>query len=247
MSEFWNELIGKVFGREAEIIFPRFFDSKKNQVTHLSLKIGKLQKDVIAKYFVWGNIDTEWKILNMAHDAGLSVPRPLHRQERVLFIEYVPGSSARLLLERRPDEMEIGDVGRWLGKFHRTFKKPDGTTLLKGDVAFPNFIMADKTSKIYGVDFEESVFGKPVDEAAKMVAWTIVTGTPEIGTGLERSKKLLKAYMGENRLDINFDSFKNRIIEYLKEMVKYMPVLEKKISVIIHKIDGLQFLSLLPR
>ncbi|MCD4783824.1 MAG: hypothetical protein K8T10_08375 [Candidatus Eremiobacteraeota bacterium] len=77
MEKFWKKIIEFVFGEGTEIVFPRFFISKKNQVTLFHLRRQDRDFSVIAKFYVWGNGMREWRILQKAYKAGLNVPAPM--------------------------------------------------------------------------------------------------------------------------------------------------------------------------
>ena len=119
----WNKIVRKVFGSEARIIFARFFESKKNQVTLLRLDFNGEVREVVAKYFVWGDCRLEWDVLNRAARAGLPVPEPLGIDEPVIFTGVVPGCSGKVICSRDPAALDFSAMGRWVGLFHRAFCK----------------------------------------------------------------------------------------------------------------------------
>jgi len=73
----WKKIIEYAFGENTEIVFPRFFVSKKNQVTLFHLRKQDGDFNVIAKYYVWGNGMKEMQILQKAYKSELNVPEPL--------------------------------------------------------------------------------------------------------------------------------------------------------------------------
>lgn len=216
MRERWDRIVKKAFGRKAEIVFPRFFESKKNQVTLLTLDIDGDKRQIVAKYYVWGDGANEWKTLNRCIDAGIRVPGPVFRTGPVSFFEYVPGSTLRMLRENMQESFDMSFLGRWLGGFHRAFSSSDGTVLLKGDVMFPNFIFSEKDRCLYGIDFEEARSGDPQEELSEVL-------TSILSDGSGGGSLFLSAYLGEFPAEIHWPGLDDAIVGSLKRRMRYMP------------------------
>lgn len=151
----WERLVEEVFGPGTRIVFPRFFESKKNQVTLLTLVREAEPFQVLAKRYVWGEASREHEVLVRAHGAGLAVPRPLALHGEVGFQEVVPGTRLR-------GPVSLGRaraLGRWLAAFHRELG------LVRGDCVLPNFLVTPDGALV-GLDFEESGPGDPLEDVA---------------------------------------------------------------------------------
>jgi tRNA A-37 threonylcarbamoyl transferase component Bud32 len=223
MSEKWKKIIHEVFGNETKLVFPRYFDSKKNQVTLLQMQLKDEAINVVAKYFVWGDIDKEWDTLRRAYSLGLNVPCPLHRHENISFMNFIPGKTLKVIAEKEPEKINPKIIGNWLGKFHRAFMKNNGETLLKGDNMLPNFIVHLDKEMLFGVDFEESHYGNPIDEISDIYATLLITSISGQKLNIEAAEEFFDAYTLENHVNIDKQKFQELIISHIDKRKKYMP------------------------
>lgn len=203
MSARWNEIVEEIFGRGFEIEFPRFFHSKKNQVTLLNLKRGDEKLPVVAKFFVWGEPGREWKILNDLQAAQIAAPRPLKFYKNIIFMEFIPGKDLRMIVNREPSRLDPRLPARWLAKLHREFKRANGFTLLKGDTMLPNFVVHEKTGKLYGIDFEESEFGNPMKDLGNLLVSMLLLPGSDANLNYPQAAKFLQAYLKVNPVSID--------------------------------------------
>jgi len=144
------------------------FKSKKNTVGYVVLN-GQAR---ILKWYVPGlkkNMDAEYEILKKG-SLELSMPLPLEKdtENYVLVMSYIVGENVCDLIndQRVPFEEKkqvIDLLAEWLVKFHALFKSEEGFRI-RGDPSLRNFILS--RGRIYGVDFEESRIGKPVEDVA---------------------------------------------------------------------------------
>ena len=144
------------------------FKSKKNTVGYVVLN-GQAR---ILKWYVPGlkkNMDTEYEILKKG-SLELSMPLPLEKdtENYVLVMSYIVGENVSDLIndQRVPFEEKkqvIDQLAEWLVKFHTLFKSEEGFRI-RGDPSLRNFILS--RGRLYGVDFEESRIGKPVEDVA---------------------------------------------------------------------------------
>lgn len=218
----WDRTVKKAFGEGAEIVFPRFFESKKNQVTLLELDIDGVPRQVIAKYYVWGDGAVEWDVLKKCLRRGIRAPAPVFRKGHVSFMGYIPGSTVRMLRQGL-SAFDVALIGRWLGGFHRAFYKSDGTCLLKGDVMLPNFIFNSEDNLLYGIDFEESRRGNPREELAEILAVMMGDFSVKPEDGRKDAVVLCRAYLEEFPMQIEWDRFSGLLIESLNKRKRYMP------------------------
>lgn len=124
----------------------------------------------------------EHRVLGETHGGGIAVPRPLAFTEgRALLMEYIPGENLCDLLNRRCRPEYVDKLARWLASFHRCFRRPDGSTLLRGDANLRNFIL-HPDGTLHGVDLEEAAPGDPWKEIGQICASILDTApmfTPE--------------------------------------------------------------------
>jgi aminoglycoside phosphotransferase (APT) family kinase protein len=112
----------------------------------------------------------EHRVLTEAHRSGIAVPRPMaYSRYRALLMEYIPGENLCDLLNRQPSPEYADALARWLGSFHHRFRRPGGTTLLRGDTNLRNFIL-HAGGALYGVDFEEAAPGAPARDLGRLCA-----------------------------------------------------------------------------
>lgn len=221
--ETWNTIVRRAFGDGTRILFPRFFPSKKNQVTLLELERGGEKFEVLAKFFVWGNPEIEWETASSAGEAGIPVPGLIRKIDNVIFMEFVPGKTLIAMAEEDPGAFDAKPLARWLGKFHKAFASEDGLTTLKGDVMLPNFIISEKDGRIYGLDFEESKKGRPIFEIANLAATIISSGKLWQAPAVEGIRIFIEAYLEENKIRIDAEELRALIIESLKSRIQFMP------------------------
>ncbi len=195
IPERWKQLVAEEFGSATSIEHVRFFPSKKNQVSLLTLGTTNGPRYVIAKYFVWGECDHEWNVLEQAWAAGLDVPQPIARRENICLLEHVRGSNLRTVAERTPERINGRAIGQWLARFHNRFQRND-VTLLKGDCMPPNFILRDDDT-VCGIDFEEAREGDPLDEVIE-AATTLLTLPPwpesPAAQGIQHARDLITGW-----------------------------------------------------
>ena len=79
----------------------------------------------------------------------------------------------------------------WFIEFHNFFKKDD-QFLIRGDSSLRNFIFTDR---IWGVDFEESRIGNPVEDIGGMCASILTTDPMFTKEKLQLCKKFIDSYV----------------------------------------------------
>lgn len=186
-----------LFGPDTSICGKIFYPSKKNQVTRLCLERQDETFQVMAKFFVWGDAAHEEHILNECRTKEIPVPRPLHREDNLLLLEYIRGSALTWRDMRNP--LILRALANWIALLHRSFLK-EGVTLLKRDMRLHNFILKDGI--LWGVDFEEAGPGKIEEDLADLCATFLEGGTPGFsGRNLSLIRRFLREYGKELRED----------------------------------------------
>jgi tRNA A-37 threonylcarbamoyl transferase component Bud32 len=159
-----------------KVIIQRQFDSKKNTVAYVTYN-GK------PRVFKWyapaftTNMQTEYMILTKA--AGkLQLPTVFEQdtQHNLLIMNYILGENLCDILNNDMTPLKkkqhlIQDLAAWFAAFHTYFKTSDSYRI-RGDSIPRNFIV---TNKIWGVDFEESRIGKPIEDLATLSASLLTT------------------------------------------------------------------------
>lgn len=169
----WKAIVKQVFGLDAEIQAVYFYESKKNQVSRLKLIVNGEPTDVVAKKYVWGDMDSEIAVLRKAGSLGLAVPQFIARFSDIAFFTPVPG----VAMHNPLTEEQARLIGKWMKSFHEkmTPQRARGT-FLRGDCTLKNFIYDEEGGKVYSLDFEQAYFGPAEDDLAELIA-TLLVGT----------------------------------------------------------------------
>jgi tRNA A-37 threonylcarbamoyl transferase component Bud32 len=159
-----------------DIKIQKVFTSKKNAVAYV-LYQGKPR---ILKWYAPGfknNIATEVKVLTKA-TLKLSIPTLFEYDSthHVLNLSYIPGQNICDLInspEATYSEKErlIKLLAQWFAGFHQFFKTRE-SFLIRGDATLRNFLFTDR---IWGVDFEETRPGKPIEDIADLCTSLLTT------------------------------------------------------------------------
>jgi len=152
------------------------FESKKNTVAYVTMK----NKPRVLKWFVPGfrrQMEVEHSVLKEG-SSELNIPHlyDMDDKNNVLVTSYIIGEN---LCDVVNDEKTSVDekkrlmvlLAEWYARFHSFFKTKEGFRI-RGDSILRNFVLSDK---IWGVDFEESRMGKPVEDIAGMCSSILST------------------------------------------------------------------------
>lgn len=134
--------------------------SKRNQVYLVKLRGEGWPELVIVKQGEAKLVEEEASFLQFLREKGIRVPKVYLQVEELLFLEYIQGSNCCDFINSEQKEEDIHlllrEMANWLSKFHNS-KQAGHYTLLKGDCNLRNFLWTGE--KIYGLDFEEVVYG----------------------------------------------------------------------------------------
>jgi tRNA A-37 threonylcarbamoyl transferase component Bud32 len=154
----------------------------------------------------------------------LNIPiiHDVDKKNNVIIMNYIIGENLSDIINNEDttyDEKQrlILLLSKWFFKYHNHFKSED-KFLIHGDPSLRNFIFTDR---IWGVDFEESRFGQPVEDIAGMCA-SILTTDPMFNSEKFRlCEKLIANYLdlAPGRI-INID---NEISYSLLEKIQWRP------------------------
>jgi tRNA A-37 threonylcarbamoyl transferase component Bud32 len=154
----------------------RQLKSKKNTVAYVFLG----DKPCILKWYPPGfvnKMEIEYKFM-MKGSSGTNIPTIYEKDmdNNILVISYINGENLcdvinnnnTILIEKK---RLIYYLAEWFKNFHNYFKKLD-YFYIRGDSTLRNFLLTDR---IWGVDFEESRKGKPVEDIAGMCSSILTT------------------------------------------------------------------------
>lgn len=225
----WNNIITDIFGEGTKLVFPRFFMSKKNQVTLLIMEKEGKELNIISKFFVWGNAATEWDILTKAYNAGLDVPKPIRLYENIIFMEYITGTTLMMLHDNREGRLPVELLAQWLAKFHKTFRNGE-KTMLKGDGMFPNFIYQKENHRLIGVDFEESIEGREIVDVADMMTSLLMSGDSFSLESRRETGKFLSVYRENHPVEFDGEELLHLLLRDMERRILYVPQMKEKIE-----------------
>ena len=189
-----KELISKNKKYENSLV-QQELKSKKNTVAYVTID----DKPRILKWFVPGfkqMMNNEYNILKKG-SSKINIPAVFEMDEEnnVLVTSYINGENLCDIINN--DETTFAEKQRlmillaeWFNDFHNFFKKENEFTI-RGDPCLRNFILTDR---IWGVDFEESRKGKPVEDIAGMCASILTTDPMFTPEKFKLCKVLIDAY-----------------------------------------------------
>jgi len=166
--------------------------SKKNTVAYVTIK----DKPRVLKWFVPGfkkKMQVEYSVLKKG-ESKLNIPtvHKLDEDNNVLITSYIIGENlCDIINDKETDTKEKQRLmillSDWFINFHNFFKE-DEKFMIRGDSSLRNFILTDR---IWGVDFEDSRHGSPVEDIAGMCA-SILTTDPMF---TKEKKQLCKIFI----------------------------------------------------
>ena len=132
------------------------------------------------------------------------VPKVLCIRDNVLFLEYIQGITVLEFIEdssgfTRCEEVAIG-ITEWFKDFYCAVDH-DNTKEIRGDVNGRNFIITKKD--VYGVDFEERVFGEISTDFGRFLAYLSTYDLLDTTLRDELHKQLLSLFTKTFKIDSN--------------------------------------------
>lgn len=201
-------------------VIQKRFTSKKNTVCYLFLN----DKPRVLKWYAPGfkkNMETEYAILKRG-SSKLNMPVPLEKDEEnnVIAMSYIIGENLCDVIN--DEKTTISEKQRlmyllagWFSKFHTYFKKTD-KIFIRGDSILRNFILTDR---VWGVDFEESRCGKPIEDIASMCASILSTDPMFTDEKLQLCRIFINSY--EKSIRQNFPDVNDEIAYALLERIQW--------------------------
>jgi tRNA A-37 threonylcarbamoyl transferase component Bud32 len=150
--------------------------SKKNTVAYVTID----NNPRVLKWFVPGlkrQMNVEYTILKKG-STELNIPAVFEMDEKnnVLVTKYINGINLCDIINNKDikhveKQRLMSLLAEWFNDFHNFFKK-DKEFIIRGDSTLRNFILSDK---IWGLDFEESRNGRPVEDLGGICASILTT------------------------------------------------------------------------
>jgi len=203
-------------------VIQQSFESKKNTVAYVTFN----EKPRILKWFVPGfkrQMQTEYSVLKKG-DANLHIPfvYEIDEENNVLIMSYIMGEN---LCDIVNDEKTTTNekqrlmllLAEWFTRFHTKFKTADGFHI-RGDSNLRNFILA---GHIWGMDFEESRVGRPIEDIAGMCSSILTTDPMFTSEKFQLCKIFIESY--SKSVKWNLEKVNNEIAYALLERIQWRP------------------------
>ena len=204
------------------ITIQKKFDSKKNTVVYVTID----DKPRVLKWFVPGlkiQMKTEYNILkNGTSKINIPAIHEMDEKNNVIIMSYITGKNlCDILNDEKTEIIEkerlIVLLAEWFFDFHRFFKKEENFQI-RGDSNIRNFIYNDR---IWGVDFEESRIGKPVEDIAGLCASILTTDPMFTNEKFRLCRLFIESYskLAPGRIE----NINDEIAYCLLEKIQYRP------------------------
>jgi len=216
-----EELI-KVNKKYKNSVIQQQFKSKKNTVAYVTLN----NKPRVLKWFVPGKknqMNNEISVIKKG-SSKLNIPiiHEIDEKNNVLIMNYIIGENLCDIINDKKTSFNekqrlIVLLAKWFLDFHNHFKQNE-KFLIHGDPSLRNFIFTDR---IWGVDFEESRSGKPVEDVAGICASILSTEPMFNSEKFTLCKKFIENYLTKAPGRIN--DFDSEISYALLEKIQWRP------------------------
>jgi len=162
-------------GHKVKVLNQQRLLSKRNQVYLVEVIGDGWPELLIMKYGEASLIEQEAGLLKILKKKGITVPKVYLQVENLFFLEYIQGNNCCDFINSGQKEEEIDlllrEMAYWLVDFHSLDQS--GKHLLKGDCNLRNFLWDGE--KVYGIDFEEVVYGCPWTDVGEICSFILNT------------------------------------------------------------------------
>ncbi len=200
--------------------------SKKNTVAYIMLD----EKPRVLKWFVPGlkrQMKIEYNILQKG-SSKLGIP-PVYKMDEknnVLLMGYIIGENLCDIVNdekttKSEKERLMVLLAEWFADFHKYFKTA-AEFRIRGDSTLRNFVLSDR---IWGVDFEESRTGKPIEDIASMCSSILSTDPMFTSEKFQLCQKFIESY--SQSVPWNLTNIDNEIAYALLERIQWRPEQEE--------------------
>jgi len=221
LDSFGWEAVKKALNQRVVVTQTRFIPSRVNRVWIVETDV----HPVVVKRSLSGKSGNEFESLVLARNAGVNVPYTLASHGDYLVMEYLPGESCEILINKMFSARVAEGIGAWLATFHTILATEFGRGTHR-DAVLSNFILSE--GNIYGVDLEDSVVGDPLDDVGQMGA--SILGTEPFFTPIkfDLCMKMLKEYGRVMKVDV-VDSSRRYIAKHLQIDARKKPLFRRTI------------------
>jgi tRNA A-37 threonylcarbamoyl transferase component Bud32 len=220
-----EELVQNV-KKYSDVVIHQSFKSKKNTVAYVTMN----NKPRVLKWFVPGfknQMKIEYSVLEKgASKLKIPFPYEVDEENNVIIMSYITGENLCDLINdektnNKEKERLIILLADWFVKFHIHFKK-DNQFHIRGDAGLRNFILSDR---IWGVDFEESRVGMPVEDIARLCSSILTTDPMFTSEKFKLCKRFIESY--KNSINWNLGDIYDELSYALLEKIQWRPEDEK--------------------
>jgi tRNA A-37 threonylcarbamoyl transferase component Bud32 len=216
-----EELISKS-EKYKNVIIQKKFDSKKNTVAYVTID----DKPRVIKWFVPGfkrQMKTEYNIIKKGSPKiNIPVIHEMDEENNVIVMSYITGKNLCDIINDEKTDIEEKEkliivLSEWFYDFHNFFKTEE-EFIIRGDTNLRNFIFSDR---IWGVDFEESRAGKPVEDIAGLCSSILTTDPMFTDEKFRLCKLFIESYL--KLVKGRIDNLNDEISYALLEKIQYRP------------------------
>lgn len=204
------------------VIIQQRFKSNKNTVAYVTID----SKPRIFKWYVPGlkrNMETEYSILKKG-SSKLNIPavHEMDEDNNLLIMTYVAGKNlCDVVNDEKTTTSEKQKImfllSDWFARFHNYFKTTDQFRI-RGDSILRNFIISDR---IWGLDFEESRIGKPIEDIAGMCSSILSTDPMFTDEKFQLCTTFIDSY--KSSVKWSLDNMSDEIAYALLEKIQWRP------------------------
>ena len=201
-----------------ELRVNQVFPSKKNIVALVSNK----DNQYILKWYqscTTRALKQEIYILQTAKNT-LAVPNIISYDlnNNVVCMDYLTGTNLCDIINDETVSIHtkkehIKSLAEWFSTFHQFFNN-NQTYLIHGDAILRNFITSNKT--LYGLDFEETKQGKPIEDISFLCASILTTHPKNTDEKKELSDVFIETY--ETMMNVQYTNMQTFINNAMKQM-----------------------------
>lgn len=202
------------------------FKSKKNTVAYVTLD----GKPRTLKWFVPGfkrQMETEYNVLKKgSSELHMPFPYEIDKDNNVLIMSYITGENLcdvindeKTTINEKQRLMAL--LAEWFAHFHAYFREVENFRI-RGDSILRNFILTDR---IWGVDFEESRTGKPVEDVAGICSSILSTDPMFTSEKFQLCETFIELYV--KSVKWNLENVNDEIAYALLEKIQWRPDDEK--------------------
>ena len=216
-----NDLVSNI-KHYKDVVVHKQFESKKNTLAYVTMK----DKPRVLKWFVPGfkkQMEKEYSVLE-GGSSKLKIPfvYELDEDNNVIIMSYIVGENLCDLINNvntadKEKKRLMSLLADWFVQFHTHFKKDDQFHI-RGDAGLRNFVLSDR---IWGVDFEESRVGKPVEDIACMCASILTTDPMFTSEKFQLCKTFIESY--KNSVKWNLGDVYDELSYALLERIQWRP------------------------